>query len=386
MSDLIKIPGYRPYLPAEPIGGSVKSYAASKVDEYIANAKKFLGQSYLWGGGHSSKNGVQRVDCSGLVLQAARMSGMNLDGTAAMQQRMGKPVGLNELKPGDLLFKGNPATHVGIYLGNGQFIHSPRTGDVVKIQAMSSYSGWDNARRIFDGAGATATAAPAPTDTVSISSSGSLRRGAQGAAVVELQNALKAQGFDPGPADGDFGPKTEAAVKAFQAAKGLEVDGVAGPKTRAALAQPQGPAPAPAAPPAAVAAPAPAPAAPAPAAPVAGGSYTTAAGETLWKIAERTLGDANRWREIYELNQASLSNLNLLFPGTVLKLPAGATVPTATAPAPAAAPAAVAAPLPADALRQLLVTMRDQVRSALGQIDQFTPRLRDVIAGMRPKA
>lgn len=377
MSDLIKIPGYRPYLPAEPIGGSVKSYAASKVDEYIANAKKFLGQSYLWGGGHSSKNGVQRVDCSGLVLQAARMSGMNLDGTAAMQQRMGKPVGLNELRPGDLLFKGNPATHVGIYLGNGQFIHSPRTGDVVKIQAMSSYSGWNNARRIFDGAGATATTAPAPTDTVSVSS-GSLRRGARGAAVVELQNALKAQGFDPGPADGDFGPKTEAAVKAFQAAKGLEVDGVAGPKTRAALAQPQAPAPAPPAPVA------PAPPAPAPAAPAAGGSYTTAAGDTLWKIAERTLGDANRWREIYDLNQAGLSNLNLLFPGTVLKLPAGATVPAASAPA--AAPAAVAAPLPADALRQVLVAMRDQVRGVLGQIDQFTPRLRDVIAGMRPKA
>lgn len=377
MSDLIKIPGYRPYLPAEPIGGSVKSYAASKVDEYIANAKKFLGQSYLWGGGHSSKNGVQRVDCSGLVLQAARMSGMNLDGTAAMQQRMGKPVGLNELRPGDLLFKGNPATHVGIYLGNGQFIHSPRTGDVVKIQAMSSYSGWNNARRIFDGAGATATTAPAPTDTVSVSS-GSLRRGTRGAAVVELQNALKAQGFDPGPADGDFGPKTEAAVKAFQAAKGLEVDGVAGPKTRAALAQPQAPAPAPPAPVA------PAPPAPAPAAPAAGGSYTTAAGDTLWKIAERTLGDANRWREIYDLNQAGLSNLNLLFPGTVLKLPAGATVPAASAPA--AAPAAVAAPLPADALRQVLVAMRDQVRGVLGQIDQFTPRLRDVIAGMRPKA
>lgn len=380
MSDLIKIPGYRPYLPPEPIGGSVKSYSASKVDEYIANAKKFLGQSYLWGGGHSSKNGVQRVDCSGLVLQAARMSGMNLDGTAAMQQRMGKTISMNELKPGDLLFKGNPATHVGIYLGNGQFIHSPRTGDVVKIQSMSSYSGWNNARRIFDGAGATATTAPAPTDTVSVSS---LRRGAQGAAVVELQNALKAQGFDPGPADGDFGAKTEKAVKAFQAAKGLEVDGVAGPKTRAALAQPAAaPAPAPAAVPAA---PTPEPAAPAPAppAPAAGGSYTTAAGDTLWKIAERTLGDANRWREIYDLNKAGLSNLNLLFPGTVLKLPPGATAPT---PAPAAAPAAVAAPMPADALRQLLVAMRDQVRGALGQIDQFTPRLRDVIASMRPKA
>jgi Tfp pilus assembly protein FimV len=207
-------------------------------------------------------------------------------------------VGLKELKPGDLLFKGNPATHVGIYLGNGQFIHSPRTGDVVKIQAMSSYSGWDNARRIFDGGAAPAPAPAAiPADSVSVS------------------------------------------------------------------------------------APAPVPAA-APAAPPAAGSYTTAAGDTLWKIAERTLGDANRWREIYDLNQASLSNLNLLFPGTVLTLPAGANIP---APA-AAAPMAVAAAMPAGELRQLLVAMRDQVRGALSQIDQLTPRLRDVIAGMRPNA
>jgi uncharacterized protein (TIGR02594 family) len=53
--------------------------------------------------------------------------------------------------------------------------------------------------------------------------------------VLELQKALKAAGFDPGPLDGIVGPKTRAAIAAFQRARGLEVDGIAGPETRKAL-------------------------------------------------------------------------------------------------------------------------------------------------------
>lgn len=65
-----------------------------------------------------------------------------------------------------------------------------------------------------------------------------LRQGSTGPAVVVLQQALKNAGFDPGPIDGIFGPKTHAAVLAFQRSKGLAVDGIVGPKTWAALGVP----------------------------------------------------------------------------------------------------------------------------------------------------
>ena len=75
MSDLITIPGYRPYLPPEPIGGSVKSYSGSKVGEFIDNARKFLGQPYLWGGGHGSFES-SGYDCSGAVSYALNGGGL----------------------------------------------------------------------------------------------------------------------------------------------------------------------------------------------------------------------------------------------------------------------------------------------------------------------
>lgn len=73
------------------------------------------------------------------------------------------------------------------------------------------------------------------TSSAALTSSSTLRRGASGTAVKELQQALARAGFNPGAVDGEFGPATERAVKAFQAANGLTADGVVGPKTRAAL-------------------------------------------------------------------------------------------------------------------------------------------------------
>lgn len=63
-----------------------------------------------------------------------------------------------------------------------------------------------------------------------------LRRGDRGEDVKVLQRALKRAGYDAGTIDGIFGPRTEAAVRAFQRANGLTVDGIVGPRTWAALA------------------------------------------------------------------------------------------------------------------------------------------------------
>jgi hypothetical protein len=72
-----------------------------------------------------------------------------------------------------------------------------------------------------------------------------LARGSKGPAVAELQQRLEASGFSPGPIDGDFGPRTDRAVRAFQNARGLVVDGIVGPNTWGALEGAVEPPPAP---------------------------------------------------------------------------------------------------------------------------------------------
>ena len=64
-----------------------------------------------------------------------------------------------------------------------------------------------------------------------------LAKGSSGDEVANLQKRLAAAGFDPGAADGIFGPQTEAALKGFQKANGLAVDGIAGPATNGKLAE-----------------------------------------------------------------------------------------------------------------------------------------------------
>ncbi|MFY0525266.1 peptidoglycan-binding domain-containing protein [Archangium gephyra] len=117
---------------------------------------------------------------------------------------------------------------------DGQF--GPKTAAAVK--AFQSAKGLVADGVVGPKTWARLTAAPAATPT--------LKQGATGASVTNLQKRLAQHGFNPGAADGQFGPKTTAAVKAFQRAKGLVADGVVGPKTWAKLngaAAPTAPAP-----------------------------------------------------------------------------------------------------------------------------------------------
>ena len=99
----------------------------------VGIAMRYLGVPYVWGG--ASPSGF---DCSGLTMYVYAQVGVSLPHNAAAQYGYGAPVSQGDLQPGDLVFF-DGLGHVGLYIGGGQFIHAPHTGDVVKI---SSLSGW----------------------------------------------------------------------------------------------------------------------------------------------------------------------------------------------------------------------------------------------------
>ncbi|PLS05814.1 C40 family peptidase [Neobacillus cucumis] len=110
----------------------------------IAYAKQFLGVPYVWGG--STPSGF---DCSGFTSYVFRnAAGINLPRVSRDQQDVGIAISPSQVQPGDLVFRGNPAYHVGIYIGGGKYIHAPQTGDVVKISAYNP-SKFSSAARVL---------------------------------------------------------------------------------------------------------------------------------------------------------------------------------------------------------------------------------------------
>lgn len=107
-------------------------------------AKSKLGCKYVWGA-----TGPNTFDCSGLMYWVAKQLGKSIPRTSKEQSRSGTPVSKANLLPGDLVFFGNPVHHVGMFIGNNEFIHSPQTGDVVKISKLSSGKDYRCARRYF---------------------------------------------------------------------------------------------------------------------------------------------------------------------------------------------------------------------------------------------
>lgn len=114
-----------------------------KASSVIAYAEQFLGTPYVWGG--TTPSGF---DCSGFMQYVFHSVGVNLPRVAADQQNYGTRISPDQVQPGDLVFKGDPAYHVGMYIGGGKWIQSPQTGDVIKISNYNPAS-FSSAARVL---------------------------------------------------------------------------------------------------------------------------------------------------------------------------------------------------------------------------------------------
>ena len=134
--------------PLEPIGVTTpkkpivnkpivkQSHSKQEADDLLMHAMSLLGLSYRFGGTSTSSG----LDCSAFMQYVFRKAwGVNLPRTSAAQFETGTPVQRENLRPGDLVFFSRNKKrigHVGMYIGNNQFIHAPSTGKNIEIQRL----------------------------------------------------------------------------------------------------------------------------------------------------------------------------------------------------------------------------------------------------------
>ena len=130
--------------------GSSSSSSEGGNSKLVDLAKSKMGCKYVWGA-----TGPNTFDCSGLMLWCHKQMGISIPRTSLEQSRSGKAVSKSDLQVGDLVFfktTSAPVGHVGMYIGNGQFIHAPNKNKPVKVDSLSSsyYSSrYVNARRYW---------------------------------------------------------------------------------------------------------------------------------------------------------------------------------------------------------------------------------------------
>ncbi|WP_233359048.1 C40 family peptidase [Thermomonospora amylolytica] len=103
-----------------------------KAAQALRYAMSKLGKPYVWGA-----EGPNAFDCSGLTMWAYKQVGINLPHYTGSQWNAGTHISRSQLQPGDLVFFHSDLHHMGMYVGDGKFIHAPQTGDVVKISSLA---------------------------------------------------------------------------------------------------------------------------------------------------------------------------------------------------------------------------------------------------------
>jgi putative chitinase len=254
-------PPTAPPQPAIPTAPGALSEVGGPItrDEILARAHHWVDQNVPYSQSKvalDAQGKSYRTDCSGLVSMALHLD--SSPNTVNLPDYL-TPISWDELQPGDVVGTLGPGTggdagHVVLFNGWTDASHTAfktleeRGGGAGAVEGERSvgYQVGDfvSAPYRYNNVADGALPSPAPTGAPGAAagaaasaaqSQPSLRIGAQGAAVVDLQQRLRDAGFSPGPIDGDFGPQTQAAVRRFQAANGLDVDGWVGPQTWRAL-------------------------------------------------------------------------------------------------------------------------------------------------------
>lgn len=226
----------------EKYGQNWKNSEAAKADNYYsaaANGSKWIGHKV--------------ADCSGLFYWAFKLLGgyiyhgsntiWNKYCTAKGELKSGKRADGKELKAGSAVFTYNKKKdnrgHIGLYIGEGHVIEASGTinGVIISKITNSKWVEWGELKGVSYGSDTFEPAQKPTTEPAQTTEKEyhTLRKGSKGDAVKELQTLLNAHGFNCGAVDGIFGKNTLAAVREFQKANGLALDGVVGPKTWAAL-------------------------------------------------------------------------------------------------------------------------------------------------------
>lgn len=221
------------------LGGTPTAGTATE-DAVVADAQRYLGVPYLWGGTDPAKG----LDCSGLTQRVFADVGISLPRTAAQQATTGTPVAsLADARPGDLVFFDNSSAragidHVGIYVGNGKMIAAPTEGETVKVQSVGTPTA---IRRVLPAATSSLTSATA-SGSGSASLSGVPYAGlftAAGAkygvspavlaAMASQESGFNASAVSPAGAEGlmQFMPSTAAGLGVNPLDAASSVDGAA---------------------------------------------------------------------------------------------------------------------------------------------------------------